>query len=109
MGVAELPAAGDPRDLTAWIQPEGARTVVWLRGEHDLSTTSALWQTMARAIELTDADVIVDLRDVEFIGAATVSIIVRAAQLLQQRSRCLTLRSPSKRALRVLDSAASPQ
>ena len=104
MGVAEVSAAGDPgRNLTAWIQPDGARTVVRLRGEHDLSTTSGLWQTMARAIELTDTDLAIDLSEVDFMGAATVNVILRAAQLLEQRSRSLTVRSPSKAALRVLE------
>jgi anti-anti-sigma regulatory factor len=36
-------------------------------------------------------------------GAATINVILGAAQLLEQRSRSLTVRSPSKAALRVLE------
>jgi anti-anti-sigma factor len=58
--------------------PAADRTVVWLRGEHDVSTVSALSQTMARAIALDDGDLVVDLSGVQFMDAATVGVIVRA-------------------------------
>jgi anti-sigma B factor antagonist len=77
-------------------------TVVWLRGEHDISTEAALSEAMARAIALDDADLVVDLSGVQFMGAATVGVIVRNRNLLRLRSRSLALRSPSTRARRVL-------
>jgi anti-anti-sigma factor len=79
------------------------RTVVWLRGEHDVSTVAALSETMARAIALDDGDVVVDLSDVQFMGAATVRVIIRAREFLRLRSRFLVLRSPSECARRTLD------
>jgi anti-anti-sigma factor len=79
------------------------RTVVWLRGEHDVSTVAALSETMARAIALDDADVVVDLSDVQFMGAATVGVIIRAREFLRLRSRFLVLRSPSGCARRILE------
>jgi len=79
------------------------RTVVWLRGEHDVSTVAALSEVMARAIALDDADVVVDLSEVQFMGAATVGVIIRARQFLRLRSRSLVLRSPSECARRILD------
>ncbi len=81
------------------------RTVVWLRGEHDASTVAALWETMGQAIALDDADLVVDLSGVEFMGSATVGVIIRAREALvpRSRSRSLTLRSPSRCARRVLD------
>jgi anti-sigma B factor antagonist len=79
------------------------RNVVWLRGEHDVSAVAALWETLARAIALDDADLLVDLSGVEFMDASTVGVINRAHQLLRLRSRTLALRSPSTRARRVLD------
>jgi anti-anti-sigma factor len=79
------------------------RTVVWLRGEHDVSTVAALSEVMARAIALDDADVVVDLSDVQFMGAATVRVIIRAREFLRLRSRFLVLRSPSDCVRRILD------
>jgi anti-anti-sigma factor len=76
---------------------------VWLSGEHDLSTVDALSQTLARAFALDDADVVLDLSDVQFMGAATIDVIVRASGVLDLRSRVLTLRSPSEPARRVVD------
>jgi hypothetical protein len=54
--------------VTAFAGRNPDRTVVWLRGEHDVSTVAALSETMARAIALDDADVVVDLSDVQFMG-----------------------------------------
>ena len=44
-------------------------TVVRLRGEHDISTVDELSQTVARAIALDDGDLVIDLSEVEFMGA----------------------------------------
>ena len=79
------------------------RTVVWLRGEHDVSTVAALSETMAGAMALDDCDLVVDLSEVQFMGAATIGVLVRARELLHSRSRSLVLRSPSRCARRILD------
>jgi anti-sigma B factor antagonist len=79
------------------------RTVVWLGGEHDLLTVASLSATMARAIALDEADLVLDLSDVDFMGAATVGVIVRGRTLLRLRSRSLALRSPSRSARRVIE------
>jgi anti-sigma B factor antagonist len=79
------------------------RTVVWLRGEHDVSTVAALSQTMARAIAIDDGDLVIDLSGVDFMDAATVGVLVRARDFLELQSRALVLRSPSTAAARVLD------
>jgi anti-anti-sigma factor len=79
------------------------RTVVWLRGEHDVSTVAALSDTLAGAMAIDDCDLVVDLSEVEFMGAATIGVLVRARELLQSRSRSLVLRSPSSCARRILD------
>jgi anti-anti-sigma factor len=77
--------------------------VVCLRGDHDLSTVTELSATMARAITLGDGDLVVDLSRVEFMSAATVSVIVRARELLGARDRSLAVRTPSRCARRVLE------
>jgi anti-anti-sigma factor len=76
--------------------------VIWLRGAHDASTAAALCMTVARTIAVDDADLIIDLSEVTFMDAATVGVIIRAEAFLQERSRSLTLRSPSTPALRIL-------
>ena len=78
-------------------------TFVFLSGEHDLSTTPALRHVMAEAIATNDADVVVDLSDVEFMGATTVGVIVRARAFLRQHSRKLTVCALSRQARHVLE------
>lgn len=51
------------------------RTVVWLRGEHDIVTVAAL------SVAFDDADFAIDLSGVEFMGAATVDVIIRTREL----------------------------
>ena len=54
------------RGLATFAGRDADRTVVWLQGEHDISTTVALADTLARAIALDDADLVVDLSEVQF-------------------------------------------
>jgi anti-anti-sigma factor len=77
-------------------------SVVWVRGAHDASTVVALCLTMARAIAFDDADLVIDLSEVTFMDAATVTVMIRAEAFLRDRSRSLMLRSPSTHARRVL-------
>lgn len=78
------------------------RSVVWLRGDHDVATVSKLSETFARTIALDDADLVVDMSGVTFIDAATVGVIVRARLFLRAECRSLRLRSPSTCATWVL-------
>jgi anti-anti-sigma factor len=102
MAVAELSSVTAPCGV-AFVGRDADRVVVWLRGEHDISTVAALSETMARAFSLDDADVVVDLSGVEFMGTATVGVIVRARRFLRLLSRSLVVRSPSGCARRVLE------
>jgi len=77
--------------------------VVWLRGEHDISTLPALRSIVLRAIGHDDADLTLDLSEVTFIDAATVGTIVRTREFLRFWSRSLALRSPSRCAWRVIE------
>lgn len=58
---------------------------------------------MAQAVARDDADVVVDLSDVQYLGAPTLDIILRAVEILGRRSRSLTLRAPSRSARQVLE------
>lgn len=79
------------------------RSVVWLRGEYDMATQVALSETLARAIADDDADVVVDVSEVTFMGAETVGVLIRARRFLQVLARSLQLRAPSARVMRTLD------
>jgi anti-sigma B factor antagonist len=97
------PEVGLRRRGTRSVRRTESRTVVWLSGEYDLLTVDELWERLARAFALDDADVVLDLSGVQFMGAATIDVIVRAKDALDLRSRVLTLRSPSESAQRVVD------
>lgn len=77
-------------------------TVVWVRGEHDIATKGFLAATIARAAQLDDAPLLVDLSGVTFMDASTVAAIVGSRNRLRSRAQSLELRAPSPRALRVL-------
>lgn len=78
------------------------RNVVWLRGDHDLSTAPALWQTMTRTAQLDDADLVIDLSGVTFMDASTVGVLMRTRELLEGSPWVLEMRSPSPCARHVL-------
>lgn len=104
MATIETPVVPVPtRGAVSFAGLDADRTVVWLSGEHDVSTVPALSDTIARAIALDGADLVIDLSGVDFIGAATVSVIIRAHGFLKLRSRSLVLRSPSPSAKRVIE------
>jgi anti-anti-sigma factor len=99
--ISSVPVSRPHVTALAGRNPDGS--VVWLRGEHDVSTVAALSEILARAIALDDGDVVVDLSEVQFMGAATVGVIIRAREFLRLRSRLLVLRSPSECVRRILD------
>jgi anti-anti-sigma factor len=72
------------------------QTVVALGGELDTAALTALVETFDDAITQDDSDVVVDLAEVEFIGAAWIGTLVRGRALLRAQDRELTLRSPSR-------------
>ncbi len=82
--------------------PEPGPTVIWLRGEHDITTDFVLSLTIAHAIALDNAPLVLDLSEVEFLGASTLGVIVRAREFLRHRSRSLTVRFPSTPAQRII-------
>jgi anti-anti-sigma factor len=97
-----LSVTASRRRLTAFARRGPPTVVVSLRGEHDLTTRSAVAEVMARAITVGDTDVMIDLSRVEFMDAATAGVITCARELLRARSRTLVLRAPSPSARRVL-------
>ena len=64
---------------------EAGPTVVWLTGEHDISTDGALSRALARAIALGATALVIDLSEIQFMGASTLGTIVRAREYLGRR------------------------
>ena len=88
--------------LVSSVSADGTAAVVTLRGEADLFTLPVVVDVLARVVADHDGPVIVDLAQVEFIDSGTMHALERASQFLVDHGRTLTLRSPSKAALRIL-------
>ena len=69
-----LPAGG-------WGAPEPGPVVVWLWGDHDLSTDETLSATLARAIAVDSVGLVLDLSEVESMAPSTLEVIVRARRV----------------------------
>lgn len=88
--------------LVASLATEGSSTVVALRGEADLFTLQVIRDVLARAIAEHDGPVVIDLAGIAFIDTGSIRVLARAAAALGDRGRELTLRSPSRIAVRML-------
>lgn len=102
MPLTELAQSTLPTDdaLVASLSTEGDATVVALRGEADLATFPLLTDVLARVIAYHDGPVVIDLAEVAFIDSGSICAFARTAELLDGRE--LTLRSPSRLAVRML-------
>src|SRR5688500_18448452 len=85
MARSESPSTSVTRRGTAEGDPD--HTVVWVRGNHDISTKVSLAVTIARAAQLDDGDLLVDLSGVTFMDASTVGAIVGSANRLRSRGQ----------------------
>ena len=94
---------GAVRDGVIPAYPVLGPTVIQLRGEHDLSSVASLSETIARTMSIVDVDVVIELSDVTYLSSATIHLILRARDGLEQHARSLTLRSPSPIAHRILE------
>jgi anti-anti-sigma factor len=99
---ASLPGAVPPRIVTV-SSAHGDTIVVRLRGDHDLSTVSALAAMLASAVAGEDGNLVVDLSEVQFINAATIRVLGASADFMRAQRRTFTLRSPPRGAQRILE------
>lgn len=103
MACTESPSLSVSRGGHAQPGSDPLRTVVWLRGEHDIATLAQLSVTITYATRLDDGDLVVDLSGVTFMDASTIGTLVVARDGLRVRSRSLSVRAPSPRARRLLN------
>jgi anti-anti-sigma factor len=78
-------------------------TVVWVRGELDIESKASLAATVARAAQLDDLPILVDLSGVTFMDASVVGAIVGSRDQLRSRGQSLEVRAPSPTARSVLE------
>lgn len=64
--------AHPPRPVRPLVSRDCDRIVIWLEGEQDIATMPLLADTMAKAIAVGDADLLVDLSGVTFTAATSV-------------------------------------
>jgi anti-anti-sigma factor len=77
MDLVEPSTPSIPRQRgVAEVGREAARVVVWLRGEHDISTVAELSAVLDGAAVLADVGLVVDLGKVRFIDASTIGAII---------------------------------
>lgn len=88
--------------FVATVTTDGTSAVVTLRGEADAFTLPVVLDVLTRAISEHEGPVIIDLADTSFIDVGTLRALGRASQSLDHRGRTLTLRAPSRMALRLL-------
>lgn len=86
----------------ASVSEERGAVVVAFRGEADLFTLPVVVGVLTSVIADHDGPVIVDLAHTAFIDTGTIRAIARAWKFLDDRDRRLTVRSPSRVAIRML-------
>jgi anti-anti-sigma factor len=94
-----LSLRGPPPRAGSGLEP----TIASLSGELDISTLPDLCETLAALMAFGNADLTLDLCAVHFLDASAAGVLVRAAEFLAARSRCLVLRSPPACALSVFN------
>jgi anti-anti-sigma factor len=103
MTLTRLEQSTLPTDaLVASLSTEGDSTVVALRGEADVSTLPVIVDVLARVIADHDGPVVIDLAEIAFIDTGSIRALARAEAFLGGRGRELTLRSPSRMAVRMV-------
>lgn len=92
------------------VSRRGSRTgyatcaVVWVGGEHDITTKVSLLEAIAAAAAQRDkAHVLVDLSEVTFMDASTIGAIVGSRNRLRPLGQLLEVRAPSPTAHRLLE------
>jgi anti-sigma B factor antagonist len=73
-----------------------------LQGEVDLASAQTIRELLTNAIAADDADVVVDMSRVTFMGATGLNILVSALNRLGDTGRRLIVKSPSASVRRIL-------
>ncbi len=81
----------------------GGQTVIRLAGDFDVFASGRLRELLVRHLEAGHVQLVLDLTDLKFIDSAGLRVLIDSDRDLRQAGGALTLRSPSKPVLRMLD------
>ena len=90
-------------DFRVEVRTEGRAAVVVVRGELDLATSPELEESLRRIWDSGNEQLVIDLRELEFMDSTGLSIIVKAHQRLSEEGRRLCLVRGSQQVQRLLD------
>jgi anti-sigma B factor antagonist len=90
-------------DFRVEVRTEGRAAVVVVSGELDLATSPELEEQLRRVWDTSNEQLVIDLRELEFMDSTGLSIIVKAHQRLTDEGRQLTLVRGSQQVQRLLD------
>jgi anti-sigma B factor antagonist len=79
------------------------RSIVYVRGELDVYTATLLRRSLAELIAGGARQVVIDLRDLSFISATGLGVLVGAAQRLRHHGGSLVLRSTTPSVRRLIE------
>jgi anti-anti-sigma factor len=88
-------------DLSAEFEVAGDSTVLYLRGEIDLSNADRLRDALAPHLD-SDRRLVIDLGGVEFLDSSCLAVLVQSRGLLEAAGGRFLLREPSRVAAEVL-------
>ena len=90
-----------PAGFHVQVLSSDGRSIVYVRGELDVYTATLLRRSLAELIAGGARDVVLDLRDLSFISATGLGVLVGAARRLRHHGGTLVVRStrPSVRKL----------
>ena len=103
MDQAQTPPFDTPQVIVMRANDPTGDTVVWLGGEHDMSSVEQLVQAIATAAEAGRSDLVFDLSCVDFMDSTTIQQIMAAVTRLGEDGRRARIRDPSPVARHVLE------
>lgn len=96
-----VPADRNPYFAVSSIH-QGRHSLLLLRGELDIATVPDLDGLLRLCIELGQQRIVLDLRELRFVGAAGLTVLVEARRRLRQQGGELVVRDPSPFVARLL-------
>ena len=85
---------GEPTEFTLHFADRGT-PVLTVTGELDLATAANLRSRIRSAIEHTEGDLILDMRNVTYFDSSGLSVVLEARDLLERAGRTLIIHDPS--------------